>query len=233
MPWAQVISEDALVPRFATVREALASGSGLPVDEVDLKVAVSATQVGLTSRLWSVALASIVLHGHVPDLSSGNLVASPVHRGEVPLGVADPARWYAVGTLDDAVSLVDALVVRGSLADLDAACARAGRTPQRVLTSNAPSSLVGAARVLARLRPRVGPRVWELTRALLALPGVAAGGSLLDPDTLPDGVGGAMERGDEAFLRSGCCLFYRLPGHGLCPDCVIARGRPEDVTPAH
>ena len=92
---------------------------------------------------------------------------------------------------------------------------------------------VRLARVLARLRPHAGPRAWELARALLALPGVAQGGGLRDPETLPAGVGGAMERADEAFLRTGCCIFYRLPGHGLCPDCVLAQHHPERVTPAH
>ena len=129
-----------------------------------------------------------------------------------------------------AVTLVEGLVVQGSLADLNAACARVGRTPERVLLSNATSALVGAARVLARLRPDAGPRAWELARVLLALPGVARGGGLRDPGSLPEGVGGPLEHPDEAFLRSGCCVFYRLPGHGLCPDCVLAEHRPEQVT---
>ncbi|WP_131103995.1 (2Fe-2S)-binding protein [Ornithinimicrobium sufpigmenti] len=233
VPWSQVLAEPALAARITDVRAALATGSGLPVEDVDPKVAVSATQVGLASRLWSVALASAVLHEHVPDVSAANLVASLVHRGSVPLGLDDPQRWYAARSLDQAVAAIDRLVVRGSLAELNRACAQVGRTPERVLLSNATSSLVGAARVLARLRPAAGPGAWELARALLRLPEVARGGGLRDPGTLPDGVGGPLERADEAFLRTGCCVFYRLPRHGLCPDCVIAERRPELVTPAH
>lgn len=228
-----MLDADALTTRFTVVRQALATGSGLTVDDVDSKVAVSATQVGLASRLWSVALASAVLHGHVPDLSSSNLVASPVHGGTVPLGLADPTRWAAVGSVPHTVTTIDELVVRGSMVDLNAACSRVGRTPEKVLLSNATSSLVGAARVLARLRPEAGPRVWELARALLALPAVARGGGLHDPADLPEGIGGPLEHPDEAFMRSGCCLFYRLPHHGLCPDCVLSGHRPEQVTPAH
>lgn len=232
-PWSQVLAKDALTARFAAVRGALATGSGIPVDDVDPKVAVSATQVGLASRLWSVTLASTVLHHQVPDLSPGNLLASPVHRGAVPLGMVDPGRRYAVTSVPAAVTLIEGLVVRGSLAALNTACAQVGRTPERVLVSNAASSLVGAARVLAMLRPEAGPRAWELARALLALPEVACGGGLQDPGGLPAGVGGRLEGPDEAFLRSGCCVFYRLPGHGLCPDCVLARHRPEQVTASH
>ncbi len=233
VPWGQVLAHEALAGRFATVRAALAQGSGLPVDEVDPKVAVSATQVGLASRLWSVALASVVLEGWLPDLSSDSLVASPTHRGEVPLGVRDPGRGSAVASPAEAAGAIAGTVVADSLAALDEACARVGGTPRRVLASNSASALVGAARVLSAHRPDRGPDAWALARLLLTGPGVAEGGAAVAARTLPPGVGGAMEHADEAFLRGGCCVFYRLPGHGLCPDCVLAPGRPEQVTPAH
>lgn len=237
VPWAQVLSEEALAGRFATVREALATGSGLPVDEVDPKVAVSAAQVGLASRLWSVALASALLHRWVPDLGEDNLVASPGHRGAVPLGVADPARGYAVPAPTSAepepVAGTVARAVVPALTSLTEACARVGRTPAKVLTSNTASALVGGARVLAGHRPEQGPAAWAAARGLLAHPTVAAGGAAVPSASLPAGVGGAMEHREEAFLRSGCCVFYRLPGHGLCPDCVLAPSRAGEVTPAH
>lgn len=233
LPWADVLAAPALEARFHAVRRALAEGDGLPVDELDPKVAASAVQVGLASRLWSVALGSAVLHGWVPDLGSASLLASPVHRGTVPLGVADPLRGYAVDDLPEAALVIRDVVVDDSLAALVSACASVGRTPARVLTSNATSALVGGARVLAAARPEHADRAWELARLLLADPVVARGGGAVDPASLPEGVGGAMQRPDEAFLRSGCCVFYRLPGHGLCPDCVLAPGRPEQVTPGH
>lgn len=237
--WSEVLAEPALTARFATVRAALAESSGLPAEEVDPKVAVSAVQVGLASRLWSVALAGAVLHGWVPDLSADNLVASPEHRGTVPLGVRDPGAGCAVPTppspadprqLAGVAALVAEHVVLGPLAALETACADAGRTPRRVLGSNSTSALVGGARVMARLRPDHAGTVWALARELLSHPAVAAGGATVDPGTLPEGVGGPMEHPGEAFLRSGCCVFYRLPGHGLCPDCVLAPSRPEQVT---
>ncbi|AXH95808.1 (2Fe-2S)-binding protein [Ornithinimicrobium avium] len=236
LPWADALADEALRARFATVRAALAASSGLPLDQVDLKVAVSATQVGLASRLWSVALAGAVLHGWLPDLSPANLLASPGHRGPVPLGVGRQGPGYAVPAVGGdaaAAASVVAGAVLPSLTLLADACARTGRTPRRVLTSNATSALVGGARVLAGLRPRQGPAAWALARALLDLPQVADGGARVAAASLPDGVGGAMEQADEAFLRSGCCVFYRLPGHGLCPDCVLAPSRAGEVTPGH
>ncbi|WP_134772702.1 (2Fe-2S)-binding protein [Ornithinimicrobium flavum] len=233
VPWPDVLAEPALTGRFAAVRAVLAEGASLPAADLDPKVAVSAVQVSLASRLWSVALAGAALHGWVPALTGDNLVASPEHRGPVPLGLRDPDAGYAVSRPADAARLVGELVVEAGLADLETACSRVGRTPRRVLASNSTSALVGGARVLARLRPDRAAATWSLTRSLLDHPAVAAGGGTVDPDGLPVGVGGPMERPDEAFLRSGCCVFYRLPEHGLCPDCVLAPSRPEQVTPGH
>ncbi|MFI1618174.1 (2Fe-2S)-binding protein [Streptomyces lydicus] len=28
-----------------------------------------------------------------------------------------------------------------------------------------------------------------------------------------------------AFARRSCCLYYRVPGGGLCADCVLRRAR--------
>lgn len=233
VPWPDVLSPSALTSRFTTVRESLAAGDGLAVDAIDPKVAVSATQVGLASRLWSVALAAAVLHRWVPDLGAASLVASPVHRGGVPLGLHRPSQGYAVADLPEAAAVISRTVVDDSLAALNEACARVGRTPEQVLVSNSTSALVGGARVLTVSRPDSARDVWALTRLLLELPGVAAGGAIVDRAGLDGRVGGAVDRADQALLRSGCCVFYRLPEHGLCPDCVLAPSRPQEVTAAH
>ena len=223
VPWGQVLSPEPLAARFAAVRAALADSSGMRPPQVDPRVAVSATQVGLASRLWSPVLSGAVLHGWVPDLSPANLLASPVHRGQVPLGLADPLAGAAVRTTEEAAEVIGETVVRGSLRDLDEACATVGRTAPRVLLSNAASALTGAARVLAGQRPAVADAASALVRALLADPDLAPGGAFQDN---PDGT-------DGSFLRGGCCLFYRLPGHGLCPDCVLAPRHPDQVTDDH
>jgi hypothetical protein len=233
VPWAQALAPAPLQARFDAVRRALATGSGLPVEDVDPRVAVSATQVGLASRLWSVSLSSAALLGWVPDLRTANLVASPGHRGPVPLGLRDPDAGYAVASPAEAAAVIAEVVLEGSLADLDDACARVGRTAPLVLVSNAASSLVGAARVLAGHRPEAGGPAWALVRALVGHPVLAQGGRLHRAEDLPAGVGGPVERPGEVLVRTGCCVFYRLPGHGLCPDCVLAPRHPDRVTAAH
>ena len=233
VPWPELLDEERLAARLAQVRAALAGSTGQDPGDVDPKVAASALQVGLASRLLSVGLATAVLHGRVPDLLSRHLLGSPGHRGEVPLALAPDTPWTSVATLDEAADRLTRTLVAGSLADLDAACARVGGVAPRVLLSNTTSSLVGAARVLAHARPGCGPAAWELARLLLSSPGLAPGGGTRPRSGLPDGVGGPMERPDEAFVRRGCCLFDRIPGHGLCPDCVRAPSHPHLVTPGH
>ena len=234
--WTEVLSAPALEARFAVVRATLADGAGIPAGDLDPKVAVSAVQVGLASRLWSVALASVVLHSWLPDLSSSALLASPVHRGAVPLGVRDGGRGAAVASPQEAAHRIVEEVVASSLRDLHQACARVGRTPEKVLVSKSTSSLVGALWVLTARRPEHADDVAALGALLLADPAVRAGGGLVAADELPPGVGTAVpgeDPTDRAFLRAGCCVFYHLPGHGLCPDCVLARTHPERVTEAH
>jgi iron complex transport system ATP-binding protein len=236
VPWADVLAGPALRARFEVVRTILADGAGMPADGLDPKVAVSAVQVGLASRLWSVALASAVLHSWLPDLSSTSLLASPVHRGQVPLAVRDLAAGYAVDSPEEAARRIVGTVVGSSLRDLHEACAREGRTPPRVLVSNSTSSLVGALRVLSARRPEHAGRVAELGNLLLADPAVRAGGDLVPAADLPPGVGTTVpgvDPAEQAFVRSGCCVFYHLPEHGLCPDCVLAPTHPGRVTEAH
>ncbi|OLT15241.1 hypothetical protein BJF80_10170 [Serinicoccus sp. CUA-874] len=233
LPWVEVLSHERLAARAADVRAAIAASSGIPLEDVDPKVAMSALQVGLASRLWSVTMAGAVLHDWVPDLAAENLVASPGHRGPVPLGLRDPDRGYAVRGTDEATRVVGEVVLEDGLAALDAGCARVGPVSAQVLRSNSASSLVGAARVLSALRPAAATSAWALARALLGHPGLAPGGRVVERAGLPEGTGGAMQQPEEAFLRRGCCLFDRLPGHGLCPDCVRAERRPDLVTPGH
>ncbi len=182
---------------------------------VDPRVAVSAVQVGLVSRLWSVGLASALLHGWVPDLSTSLLHVSAGHRSPVPLASADPLAGRSVSGPVETVGALRDLILAGSVHDVDRACARLGRTSARVMVSNTASALVNSGRMLVRRRPDLEAQVDAVVRGLLADRRLAGGGSFPD--------------GGSQFRRRGCCLYYRLPGHGLCPDCVlVGPGRPAD-----
>lgn len=210
VPLRRALGHPDLPARFAAVREAMGTDT-----VAEPRVAVSAVQVGLVSRLWSVGLASAFLHGWVPDLSTALLRIAPRHGSPVPLASADPSAGRpATGPAEIADTLRD-LVLGGSVGDVDRACAALGRTSPQVMVSNTASALVNAGRMLVRHRPDFGHPVDATVRILLADPRLARGGSF------PDGTA--------QFRRRGCCLYYRLPGHGLCPDCVlVTAGRPAE-----
>lgn len=216
VPLRMALAAPALPQRFAAMREGLATSAGLDIEAVDERIAVSAVQVGLVSRMWSVALASATLHGWVPDLSTEVLACGQGHRNPVPFatagageqevdGVAVEGR--AAGSAGAAAEAIADLVLAASIGDITTACADLGRTSRQVLVSNTASALVGAGRMLSTHRPEVAALTDATVLALLTHPALSPGGGW---------VGGV-------FTRRGCCLYYRLPGHGLCPDCVLVR----------
>lgn len=210
LPLATALDAHHLAQRFAATRSGLATGTGLPEAQVQPRTAVSAAQVGLVSRFWSIALASVALHDWVPDLSREQIWVDASHRNPSPLAIQDPGAGRLVDGPTGAVAALEELVVHGGVAAVTDACQEHGATSAKVLVSNAASSLVAAARVIGRSVPQRAERLDELARLLLDRPWLAAGGAYRD----------ATE-----FKRSGCCLYYRLPGHGLCPDCVLVPPR--------
>ncbi|WP_165700114.1 (2Fe-2S)-binding protein [Ornithinimicrobium ciconiae] len=240
LPLTTALDADHLAERFAATRVGLATGTGLPLAEVLPRTAVSAAQVGLVSRFWSIALASVALHGWVPDLTPDRVRVDPSHRNPSPLALEDPGAGRSVVGLTETVAAVEELVVHGAVAAVTDACREHGRTSANVLVSNAASSLVAAARVLGGKVPTRASHLEAVSRQLLERPWLAAGGAYqsvtvevvasseadtetdteadteTDPETNP-------AAGSTQFKRTGCCLYYRLPGHGLCPDCVLVR----------
>lgn len=209
LPLTTALDPDHLTQRFAATRAGLSAGTGVPLAQVPARTAVSAAQMGLVSRFWSIALASLALHDRVPDLTPEGVWVHPGHRNPSPLAVTGAGR--AVSGAAEAVAVLEALVVRGAVAAVTQACAEHGRTSRQVLVSNAASSLVASAGVLGGQVPPQAGRLDVVVRLLLGRPWLAAGGGY---------------RQDVGFTRAGCCLYYRLPGHGLCSDCVLVRARP-------
>lgn len=227
IPLARALEPEPLAARFTATRAGLATGSGLTTDEVMPRTAVSAAQVGLVSRLWSVALGSVALHSWVPELAAAQLLVAQTHRNPSPMALADPAAGRSVSDPAQAAQAINELVVHAAVEDITDACRVRGRTAANVLVSNAASSLVAAARVIGAKVPQRSGLVDDVARLLLLQPWLAAGGAYQDPtDARHDPAGAAQTTG---FKRNGCCLYYRLPGHGLCPDCVLVRrGHPAD-----
>ncbi|MFD5335624.1 (2Fe-2S)-binding protein [Streptomyces hawaiiensis] len=172
----------------------------------ELRVAASVTHQGLAARLWSIALGCAALYGSVPGLDARLL------RWDADGSAPDDLWLPQVTPLPgDAATLAD-VVLHGHLVPLAAALRAHHRLAPGLLRGNAASALAGAARELERWAGRhgrtdVAARGRSLTAELLAHPLLTGAGTLTGT----------------AFRRRSCCLYYRVPGGGVCGDCCFTR----------
>ncbi|WP_043670920.1 (2Fe-2S)-binding protein [Streptomyces xylophagus] len=170
----------------------------------ELRIAASIAQQALAARLCSVALGCAALYGRIPDLDPRLL------HWDADSSAPDDL-WLAEVRPLPAEALADA-VLHGHLEPLTAALVAHYRMSTGLLWGNAASALAGAARELdrwARTRGRtdVATRARALAAELLAHPLLAGTGTLTGT----------------AFRRRSCCLYYRVPGGGVCGDCCFTQ----------
>ncbi len=166
----------------------------------EVRVATSLLHQGLAARLWSPVLACGLLSGVVPDLTSLAISTEQPFR----LGLASLSGWLA-GSPDDLTKLSADGVARPLTA---VAVALPVPLADGLLRGNSASAMAGALGVLVRAHPALADRGLALGRALLATGDLRDSGALTTP---------------LAFRRRSCCLYYRVPGGGLCGDCCFTR----------
>ncbi|WP_327699203.1 IucA/IucC family C-terminal-domain containing protein [Streptomyces sp. NBC_00459] len=171
----------------------------------ELRVSASIAQQALAARLWSIALGCAVLYGSVPDLDPRLLHWDPAASTPDDLWLAELRPRAA-----DAATVLD-LVVHGHLEPLTAALHARYGVAEGLLWGNAGSALAGAARELDRWArgadADAGARARTLAAELFTHPRLAPTGTLTG----------------SAFRRRSCCLYYRVPGGGICGDCCFTR----------
>ncbi|MER6119736.1 (2Fe-2S)-binding protein [Streptomyces sp. NPDC001743] len=185
-----------LTARIDTVAERLGTS--------ERRVAASVAHLGLAARLWSIALGAAALTGGVPGLRADDLHWDP--RLPAPQDLWSGGGAACAGS----AARIREVVQYGHLAPLAEAVRRDTPVPVRLLWGNAGSALAGAVRQLiawagAHARPDVAARARALAAELFDHPDLRGTGA-------PHGPG---------FRRSTCCLYYRVPGGGLCGDCVF------------
>jgi hypothetical protein len=172
----------------------------------EVRIAASIAQQGLAARLWSVALGCAALYDRIPDLDPGLLHWDP------DAGAPDDLWLSSVRPLPaDPETLAD-VVLHGHLQPLTEALHARHRVARGLLWGNAASALAGASGQLdtwarAHGRSDAGARARRITAGLLAHPLLAGTGTLTGT----------------AFRRRSCCLYYRVPGGGVCGDCCFPR----------
>ena len=164
------------------------------------RVAASILFQGYAARLWSPVLGCVALGMPPPDLAAG--LRWRYRPGEpVGLNLAAPV---------PAVEPVPPVIVHDHLTPMIAALHRLTGVARNLLWGNASSALAG-------------------TLTALNLAGVGSGAAtavvreLLESGPLR-GTGVLAVTGERPnFRRRSCCLYYRLPGGGLCGDCCLTR----------
>ncbi|MFG2550328.1 (2Fe-2S)-binding protein [Streptomyces sp. NPDC048581] len=172
----------------------------------ELRIAASVAQQGLAARLWSVTLGCAALQGRIPDLDPRLLHWDPDGSAPDDLWLTEVRPLSA-----DPATLAD-VVLHGHLEPLTAALHTRYRVATGLLWGNAGSALAGAARQLdqwasAHGRTDTADRARALTAELFTHPLLAGTGTLTGT----------------AFRRRSCCLYYRVPGGGVCGDCCFTR----------
>jgi hypothetical protein len=190
---ALVDGPDVLADRVLATRRALAARAGVPVAAIEPRAAASTLHLGLAARIASPVLAAEVVHG----------AGLPLDLDRLRIDEADGALSLAA---DGAAPLPAEQVLSDVLVPLVDAFGRAS-VSRRVLWGNVAAAFAGAAGVLGALEPVTAPSGRAVVDRLLRRPRL-------------DGTGAWTESG---FRRASCCLYYRLPGGGLCGDCVLRR----------
>ncbi|MFI2739273.1 (2Fe-2S)-binding protein [Streptomyces sp. NPDC018711] len=166
------------------------------------RVGASVAHLGLAARLWSTALGPAAIHGRFPALDPAEL------HWDGALTAPDDLWWAGTETRPGTVDELRSAVQEAHLVPLHAALRRDGNVSPRLLWGNAGSALAGALRELIRwARAHGRPEAAERAAALVS--------GLLDHPDLARTLRGPQLR------RTTCCLYYRVPGCGLCGDCVF------------
>lgn len=191
-------SADTLARRVEAVGRRL--GTGEP------RVAASIAHQGLAARLWSAALGCAVLYGGLPDLSPDLL------HWDAAAVAPDDLLLTEVRPLPGDAATLASVVLHGHLQPLGETLRSRYGVAAGLLWGNAGSALAGAARELDRWARRGGrtdaaERSRALTAELFTHPLLRATGT----------------RAGTSFRRHSCCLYYRVPGGGVCGDCCFDR----------
>ncbi len=187
---------------YAGGLSALIASTGAQLGVTEARVAASTVQLGYAARLWSPVLGCALQDGIVPDLTRLRTAAGSPMRLNLP----EPRGWQA-GDVAEQAALAYQMVVARHLEPLG------GSLPVKVaaglLCGNAAAAMTAALRVLICTRPDLGGPARALAQRLLATGLLRGTGELTGP---------GLE-----FARRSCCLFYRVPGGGLCSDCPLPR----------
>ena len=189
--------------QVARAADRLGAGDGQPV--------ASMLHLGAAAAIASPLLAVAAVHGIVLDLQPEQLRFSFRSVATLDLTLTDPDAGWLDGLLPEAAGALVTVLER-LLGAFTAALTASHPLPPAIVAGNALSALAASAKLI---EPAAAARRAKLLVDLMARRSPVLHGAGVLHWQEPDGPG--------YFRRSNCCLFYRLPGGGLCGDCVLDR----------
>lgn len=203
---------DAVTERVEAARQMLAERSRVELGEIEERATASIVFLGLAARLVGPAFACAVVADRVPDLRLESLRWKPVAGGPWPIARSAPLD-SAPPTPTGLAAELDARILTPIVAPVLESFAEAYAISPQVMWGNVASSLGGALTMIAAAHPERSDAAARLFQDLLGR------GSLHGT--------GDLDLARRTFRRRSCCLFYRIPGAGICGDCVL------DEAPSH
>lgn len=174
------------------------------------RVAASLTLMGYAARLVSPTAAVLLRAGLLLDVRPAAVRWR--YRREAGFQLAMPAVTASpVGAAEAAAAAWSSGVVDGHLRLVVESVRQVTPIAAGLLWGNVASSLAGALRTLA------------LDGGVPVAACRAAGDAMLARGPLRGTGELTTDRGRLSFVRRSCCLYYRLPGGGLCGDCPLPR----------
>jgi hypothetical protein len=210
------------------------------------RVAASMVLLGYSARLVAPTLATLLRDGLLPDVTPPRVCwryrpgigfqlrlpdpsgwRSPADAGigfqlrlSSPSGRRSTADAETGGDLDGTATLVGRWrrdVVDGHLATVISAVRAVAPVASGLLWGNVASSLAGSLRVLALGGVAPLASCQALGEDLLSSGPLLGAGHLSVAD------------GQLSFVRRSCCLYYTLPGGGMCGDCALLSDAPRQA----
>ncbi|MBS1692357.1 MAG: (2Fe-2S)-binding protein [Actinobacteria bacterium] len=202
--YSQLIDPTVMSQFVDEVRSAIAGSTGASPERIPARLAASSFQLGVAARLLSPIVGSATLFGVVPLLAPDSVVWR--RENHSPIFAMTGLDWAKTPGPADAARIIAMRIAPALFGSLNEILRTTASLSPRVSWGNVVSAANGAVTVLALSHPHLERTGRSLVRALL------------DTERFADT--GDFTRG--AFTRNSCCLFYQLPGSGLCGDCVLA-----------
>ncbi len=173
----------------------------------------SILHLGAASAMCAPLLATAATDRIVPALRSDELRfgfrdGGPLQLSAVAIADAQPA------LLPELAQQLIAVAIAGILEPFTQALIAAVPLPEKTLSGNLFSALAAAARLVTpeAAGARARAIVDLVARRYSPLHDAGVLGWQADPENDPRAY----------FRRRNCCLFYRVPGGGICGDCILS-----------